>query len=128
MFENLSEDNFLLYAMKSYEKPNCIMSEFNEDIKHIKYIKKLFAQYKKKNILKERLIINHIILLYNVFGVTPATRILFFKVEKKYYDILKTFLILLNFMPKIIYGINGENILSSSIPINMEIANILRKI
>ena len=114
--------------MKSYNSPHCIMSEFEGDIKRTKYLKKLFRKYKKSNILKERLILNHIILIYNVFGVEAATRILFFRIDERDYDILKTFLLYLNYMPDRVEGINGKNIDSSTIMVDMNIAEILRKL
>ena len=83
---------------------------------------------KKSNILKERLILNHIILIYNVFGVEAATRILFFRIDERDYDILKTFLEYLNIMPESVYGIRGKNIYSSEIPLNKDIAEVLLKI
>ena len=128
MFENLTEDNFTIYAMKSYNSPHCIMSEFEGDLKRTKYLKKLFRKYKKTKLLKERLILNHIILLYNVFGVEACTRILFYKIDDRDYDILKTFLIYLNYMPSKVVGINGKDIESSSIMVDMDIAEILRKL
>lgn len=126
MFDDLNDDNFLIYAMKSYTSPHCIMSEFEGDLKRTKYLKKLFRRYKATTELKERLILNHLILLYNVFNVEPATRILFYKIDERDYDILKTFLLYLNYMPTKVLGINGKNIESSDILINMDIANILR--
>ena len=128
MFDDLNDDNFLIYAMKSYTSPHCIMSEFEGDLKRTKYLKKLFRRYKISKDLKERLILNHLILLYNVFDVESATRILFYKIDERDYDILKTFLIYLNYMPVKITGINGKNIESSDILINMDIAEILRKL
>lgn len=128
MFDDLNDDNFLIYAMKSYTSPHCIMSEFEGDLKRTKYLKKLFRRYKTSKDLKERLILNHLILLYNVFDVESATRILFYKIDERDYDILKTFLIYLNYMPVRIIGINGMNIESSDILINMDIAEILRKL
>lgn len=128
MFENLTDENIDLYAVKCYETPNCIASEFENDIKHIKYIKRLFRKYKSTKGLKERLILNHIICLANVFGVDATNRILFFHIDKKDYPSLKTFLLFLNYMPDIIVGIRGINILSDSIPINEEILKKLGEI
>lgn len=128
MFEDLDEDNFLMYAMKAYNSPHCIMSEFEGDLKRTKYLKRLFRRYKITKVLKERLILNHLILLYNVFGVEAATRILFFRVDEIDYDILKTFLIYLNYMPEKVKGIKGKNIHSSDILIDMNVAEVLRKI
>jgi len=128
IFDDLNDENFLLYAMKAYSSPYCIMSEFESDLKRIKYLKRLFRRYKVTKILKERLILNHIILLYNVFGVEAATRTLFFKIDENNYDILKTFLIYLNYMPNKVKGINGTDIDSSDILLDMDVADILRKI
>lgn len=128
MFENLTEDNFIMYAMKCYTSPHCIMSEFEGDIKRTKYLKRLFRRYKVTKSLKERLILNHIILLNNVFGNEATARILFYKTDERDYDVLKTFLSYLNIMPDTIYGINGKNIYTQDIPIDTTIAEVLRKI
>ena len=128
MFDDLNEENFILYAMKAYNSPHCIMSEFESDLKRTKYLKRLFRRYKITKVLKERLILNHIILLYNVFGAEPATRILFFKIDDSDYDVLKTFLIYLNYMPDKVKGIRGKDILSSDILLDMNVAQILRDI
>jgi hypothetical protein len=128
MFENLNEDNFMMYAMKAYNSPHCIMSEFEGDIKRTKYLKRLFRRYKVTKSLKERLILNHIILLNNVFGPEHTARILFYKIDDRDYDILKTFLAYLNIMPDEILGINGKNIYSGDIPLNNDIIEVLRKI
>lgn len=128
MFDDLNDDNFLMYAVKAYNSPHCIISEFEGDLKRTKYLKRLFRRYKVTKTLKERLILNHLILLYNVFGVEPATRILFFRIDEQDYDVLKTFLIYLNYMPEKVRGINGKDIISSDILIDMNVADILRKI
>jgi len=128
MFDDLNEENFMMYAMKSYTSPNCVMSEFEGDIKRTKYLKRLFRRYKVTKTLKERLILNHIILLNNVFGPDVTARILFYRIDERDYDILKTFLLYLNLIPDMVYGINGKNIRTSDIPVDMNIAEILRKI
>jgi hypothetical protein len=128
MFDDLNDDNFLIYAMKSYVSPHCIMSEFEGDMKRTKYLKKLFRRFKASGDLKERLILNHIILIYNVFDAESATRILFYRTDERDYDILKTFLIYLNLMPNRINGIRGKNIESSDIMLDLSIAEILRKL
>lgn len=128
MIENLTEENFVIYAMKCYTSPHCILSEFESDIKRTKYLKRLFRRYKVTKTLKERLILNHIILLNNVFGKDATVRILFFKTDIRDYDILKTFLLYLNIMPEIVKGINGNNIMSSDLPIDEDVAEILRKL
>ena len=128
MFDDLNDENFMMYAMKCYTSPNCIMSEFEGDIKRTKYLKRLFRRYKVTKTLKERLILNHIILLNNVFGPEVTSRILFYRIDERDYDILKTFLLYLNILPEMIWGINGKNIRTSEIPVDMNIAEILRKI
>lgn len=128
MFDDLNEDNFVMYAVKNYNSPQCIMSEFEGDIKRTKYLKRLFRRYKISKSLKERLILNHIILLNNVFGPEVTARILFYKIDERDYDILKTFLEYLNIMPEAVYGIRGKNIYSSEIPLNTDIAEVLLKI
>lgn len=125
---NLTDDNFLIYAMKCYNSPHCIMSEFEGDIKRTKYLKRLFRKYKITKILKERLILNHIILLNNVFGPIPTARILFYKTDERDYDILKTFLEYLDIMPDEVKGINGKNIHTGDIPLEPNIVEILLSI
>jgi len=124
----LTSENFLLYAVKAYDKPNCIMSEFKEDMKRFNYLKRLFRRYRKMDDLRERLVINHLVVVYNVFGVDVATRMLFYKMSKDDYSALKTYLIFLNYMPAVVHGIKGQNIISSEIPVDMKIAEVLREI
>jgi hypothetical protein len=128
MFDDLNDDNFTIYAMKCYNAPHCIMSEFESDIKRAKYLKRLFRRYKITKSLKERLILNHVILLNNVFGPEHTARILFYKIDERDYDILKTFLSYLNILPEMIYGIKGKNVRISEIPIDVNVAEILKKI
>lgn len=128
MIDDLNDDNFLIYAMKCYNAPHCIISEFESDIKRTKYLKRLFRRYKISKSLKERLILNHIILLNNVFGPEATARILFYKIDERDYDILKTFLAYLNIAPEMVYGINGKNIRVAEIPIDVNVAEILRQI
>ena len=129
MFEDLTDKNIDMYLMKAYDNPHCLdIEEFYDDMKRVKYIKRLFNRYENTGDLKERLILNHIIVLYNVFGVGPATRILFFKIEKDFWPILKTFLVFLNYMPDRVLGIRGDDIISSDIGINFDVANHLREI
>lgn len=128
MIDSLCDENFLIYAMKAYDSPNCIMSEFEEDLKRIKYIKRLIKRYKTTGELKERLILNHLIILSNVFGTKASVRMLFFKVDKEDYRILKTFLEYLGYMPKTVEGIRGSNIYSSDITIDLFVGKRLRDI
>ncbi len=127
-FENLTDENILLYAAKAYDKPNCVMSEFTEDIKKLNYLKRLFRRYRKHGEMRERLIINHIVVLYNLFGPEVTARLLFFNMNKDDYSILKTYLTFLNIMPERVRGINGKDIISSDITIDMNIANELRNL
>jgi hypothetical protein len=128
MFDDLNEDNFTMYAMKCYVSPHCIMSEFESDIKRTKYLKRLFRRFKVTNSLKDRLILNHIILLNNVFGPIHTPRILFYKIDERDYDILKTFLVYLNIMPDEIKGIRGKIIYNNEIPLDLTVAEILEQI
>lgn len=130
MIHDLNDDNFIIYAMKAYDKPNCVMSEFEEDLKRIKYVKRLINRYRTygEDELKERLILNHIIILSNVFGIEATVKMLFFKIEPDNYSILKTFLLFLNYMPKVVQGVNGSNIVSSDITIDLLIGKKLRTI
>ena len=125
-FENLTNENILLYLAKSYDKPNCIMSEFKDDMKRFNYLKRLFRRYRKMGELRERLVLNHLVVIYNVFGPEVATRALFFKMSKDDYSALKTYLIFLSFMPERIRAIKGTDILSSDISIDNSIAQALR--
>ena len=96
----LNEDNFLIYAMHHYDNPQChSLEEFEEDLKRFLYLKKLLSRYKKDGELRERLILNHIIVLYNVFG-DATTNMLFYKIDSSYWSVLITFLVYLERMPE----------------------------
>ena len=125
-FDDLTNDNILIYAVKAYDKPNCIMSEFKEDMKRFNYLKRLFKRYRKIGELREQLVLNHLVVIYNVFGPEVATRLLFFKMAKDDYSALKTYLLFLSCMPERVKGIKGHDIISSEIPVDMTIADILR--
>jgi hypothetical protein len=127
-FENLTNDNIMIFAMKAYDKPNCIMSEFKEDMKRFNYLKRLFKRYRKLNELREQLVLNHLVVLYNVFGPEVATRLLFFQMSKDDYPALKTYLLFLSCMPEKVKGIKGHDIISSEISVDMAIAHTLRQI
>lgn len=100
MIYELTEDNFTLYAMKYYDNPSCKgIDEFKDDLKRFRYLKRLFRKYKAGSGLKERLIINHIVVIYNLFGLEAATKMLFFKIDTKHWPQLKAFLLFLNLMP-----------------------------
>ena len=129
MIDKLDETNFLLYAAKHYDNPQCFDTlEFYEDLARFKYIKRLFNRYEEAGELKERLVLNHLTILYNVFGIA-ATRMLFFKLDG-YHHMLKPFIVLLGHMPEVIKGIGVQNktIFSSDIHMDENIVQILRKI
>lgn len=127
-FDNLDNTNFLLYAAKHYDNPQCFdTKDFYDDLKRFKYLKRLFNRYKETGELKERLIINHLQVLYNLFGSEATTRMLFFSL-KKHHECLKPFLILFNTMPEIVKNIEGKDIFNSNIPMDMTVVEVLRKI
>ena len=82
--------------MKAYDKPDCIMSEFKDDMKRFNYLKRLFRRYRKVDELREQLVLNHLVVLYNVFGPEVTSRMLFFKMSKDDYPALKTYLLFLS--------------------------------
>jgi hypothetical protein len=121
----LTDSNFLIYAMHHYDNPQChSIEEFEEDLKRFLYLKKLFLRYKKDGELRERLILNHIIVLYNLFG-DALTSMLFFKMEKEHWSELTTFLVYLNRMPDVI---EERGIKLSDIAIDPIAVAALRKI
>ena len=129
IFDDITDDNFLMFAMKEYNDIQCTdIEEFYDDLKKIKYIKRLFNIYKNTGQLKERLILNHLIVFYNVFPVQSGTRILFYKIEKSFWPMLKTFLIFLDRMPETIDSIREEIIRTSDIQLDEGIVIRLRSI
>ena len=129
IFDDLNEDNYLMYTMREYNNLQCTdIEEFYDDLKKIKYIKRLFNIYKNNSQLKERLILNHLIIFYNVFNIKAGTRILFYKIEKDFWPMLKTFLIFLDRMPDKIESIRGVTVRSSDIKLDDGIVTKLRSI
>ena len=113
----LNEKNFMLYAAQNYVNPHCIgVEEFNEDVNRIKYLKRLFSKYESKGEIKERLILNHLVILYNVFDQVALTRMLRYKLGE-YDKSLATFLYFLNYLPEA-----DETLL------DINIMNVLREI
>ena len=128
MFD-LHDDNFLIYAAKHYDRPHILQSEFEDDLKRIKYVKRLLRKYRQTGEFKERLVLNHIIILSNVFGVEATTNMLFFKVDQEDYPLLKTILIYLNYMPSHLnVSFDKYYVRQEEIPVDLIIANILRTI
>jgi len=107
----LNDENFMFYASQIYDNPQCLSEEeFDEDLNRIKYIKRLFYRYEKTGELKLRLILNHIIILNNVFGSEGCSRLLFYKIDEKYYSYLKSFLHYLEYLPSVIPEMDLESI------------------
>jgi hypothetical protein len=128
--DKLDESNFLLYAAKNYDNPQCFDTiEFYEDLKRFKYIKRLFNRYDEDGDLKERLILNHIVVLFNLFGVKASIRMLFLKCRGQE-SILIPFLIALNNLPAVVENIGIDNVTThtSDIMLDENVVNILRKI
>ena len=100
IFNELNEDNFLLFAIKNYENPQAVTKEdFDKDLNHFKYIKRLLKRYKNTGVLKSHLLLNHFIILYNIFG-EATTPMLFFKIDEELWPVMKTFVIFLNRFPE----------------------------
>jgi len=121
--EPLNDDNYMMICMKVYDNPQCKgIEEFHEDLDRVKYLKRLFKKYLNSGALRERLILNHLIILHNVFGQI-SVRLLFHKLEKEIHSPLKTFLIYLNYLPDRIPEVDLVDI-----PIDQKIAETLRGI
>ena len=120
MFEKLTKDNVMMYAVKHYHNPSCDgINEFYDDMKRFKYIKRLLRKYKETGVLKERLLLNHIIIINNLFGPEACVTLLLFKIQKEYWETLKSFLLYLNILREDELGDVNKNI---------EVLEILRKL
>jgi len=120
LFDDLNEENFLIFAAKSYNNPACVdVDEFYDDLARFKYIKRLLRKYVSSGILQERLILNHIIILFNVFGVQAALKMILYKMDEEHLSAVKTFLLYLNL-------IKDTDLINT--PIDTYVANSLRKI
>lgn len=126
MLVPLTEENYVIYAMRAYNNPQCTnLEEFHEDLNRTKYLKRLFRRYKTTGNLRERLILNHIIIFFNVFGIEAASRLLFFRLEEDLHSLLKTFLVYLNFLPQ--EGLpEARNLVS--VPLEDRVVKILRRL
>jgi hypothetical protein len=127
--EKLTDENFLIYAAKHYDNPQCqTTEEFIEDLKRIKYIKKLLTRYVENDDLKDRLILNHLIVLNNLFGAEHLCRILYLKMKNQF-SYVKPFLVLLNVLPDKLYNIKNENVIDMNIiSMDEQIIKVLRKL
>lgn len=120
LFDELTEENFVLFASRNYDNPQCTNTdEFYDDLNRFKYLKRLFRRYIDNNDLQERLILNHLIVLYNVFGIKAANKMMFYKMEPYYWPALKTFLVYLNYLEE------DEFV---EVPLNDGIIEALRKL
>lgn len=129
MHFELTENNFIMYAVKNYDNPGCRgMDEFYDDLKRFKYIKRLLRKHDMGKELRERLILNHIIVLGNLFGIEATTKMLFFKIEEKLWPQIKAFLVFLNYMPLKVIVTGGMEINDVDIPIDNQILETLKKI
>jgi hypothetical protein len=126
---DLNDNNFLLYAASKYESLHPIQYEFEEDLKRIAYIKRLLKKYRDSGECKERLILNHIIVLSNMFGPEATTNMLFFRVSKEDHHVLKTFLLFLGYMPdRFTVTFNKSILQQENITIDIQVAKLLRGI
>lgn len=123
---DLNDDNFLIYAIKNYYNPGSMgMSELEDDLKKFKYVKRLLNRYQTTGEASERLVLNHLVVLYNLFG-EATTEMLFFKLDKQYWSDLKTYLVFLHRMP--LETVVTKGIKETDIPLNQELIKILRKL
>lgn len=128
MNEKLTEDNFLLYAARYYDNPSCMdMQEFEDDLSTLKYIKRLLTRYQESGELKERLILNHLNLLNNLFGPGPTVKMCLLKMQGQWH-ILKPFLVYLGYMPDAIYNVGADSVVrNSDIPLDTVVVKKLRE-
>ena len=120
MYETITNDNVMMFAIKHYDNPQCEgEKEFHDDMKRFKYIKRLLRKYKETGVLKERLLLNHIIILKNLFGPEACVTLLLFKIQREHWEILKSFLLFLNILR------NDE---ISEVEENTEVLEVLRKL
>ena len=125
MIKKLTENNFLQYALNNYDNPSCAtLEEFEDDLKKFLYLNKLLQRYKKNEDLRERLILNHIIVIYNLWG-NAATEMLFHKVEEEHWSSLTVFLTYLGRLPEFI---PGTSVRATSLTHDEKIVEILREI
>ena len=129
MKDILNEDTFLMYCMKHYDGGLLpTIDDFQDDINRIKYIKKLVTRYQQSGDLKERLILNHIIVLNNVFGAEPTARILYFRIVE-HFDIIKPFLVTIGILPRQFINIGCQQIIDTDmIPMDHTVVSRLREL
>ena len=117
--EHLTKSNFKLYCAKHYSNPdNPDMDDLERDLKHLTYIKRLLNEYVNKGEIRDRLILNYIIILANLFGTEHCVRLLFFRIDERCWPVLKTFLNFLNFMPPRVTGLK-KKVVNEDIPLDV---------
>ena len=100
-FDKLTRRNFKLFAAKHYDNPECLdIEEFNQDLSRFKYLKRLLRRYELTGDLQERLILNHVIILYNVFGIKACNKMMWYKINEEHWHYIKPFLVYLNYLPE----------------------------
>ena len=120
MYEKITSDNIMMFAIRHYDNPQCEgEKEFHDDMKRFKYIKRLLRKHKETGVLKERLLLNHIIILNNLFAPEACVTLLLFKIQREYWETLKSFLLYLNILREDELGDVNKNI---------EVLEILRKL
>jgi hypothetical protein len=119
-FDKLTRRNFKLFAAKHYDNPECLdIEEFNQDLSRFKYLKRLLRRYELTGDLQERLILNHVIILYNVFGIKACNKMMWYKINEEHWHYIKPFLIFLNYLPE------NEKV---EVPMDPYIVEVLRKL
>ncbi len=124
----LNDGNYMIYAAKAYERPGAVQSEFEEDLGRIAYIKRLLSKYQSTGQLKERLLLNHLVIFLNVFGILPGNRILFLKLDKTDWSVVKPFLIFIDSLVPVVQNIRGIDIHTDEIPLDKRAIEALRQV
>lgn len=120
VFDKLNRKNFKLYASQHYNNPECIdVNEFRDDVSRFKYVKRLLSRYEAHSDLQERLILNHLIVIYNCFGIKASNRMLWYKIDENHWHYIKPFLVFLHYLPE------DEKV---DVPMDPYIVEVLRKL
>ena len=120
VFDKLNRKNFKLYAAQHYNNPECLdVNEFKEDLSRFKYVKRLLSRYEAHSDLQERLILNHLIVIYNCFGIEASNRMLWYKIKESHWHYIKPFLVFLHYLPE------DDKV---DIPMDPYIVEVLRKL
>jgi hypothetical protein len=123
---DMNDENYVVMAAKAYEKPSALTSEFEEDLNRVLYIKRLLSKYHGTGVLKERLLLNHLVIFVNVFGVDMANRLLWLKLETRDWRVIKPFLLYLNMLPERIQKVRGMTVITADIAMDQKVIDILR--